>query len=77
MRRRTLYIGDKLKVLVNRPCCADLLKDDIVKVVRFESDGSPIVSNVINRMSYNTDVTEWYCVLTAFFRHYKKLKGGK
>lgn len=72
MRTRSLYKGDRLIVLKDKPCGAALEIGDVVEIVGFMINGSPIVSNALNRKPLCPSVKDWLCNLRQIFHHYKK-----
>ena len=71
MKTVTLFVGDKLKLLVDEPLNVPYKRGEIVKVVGFFHDGSPKVQGDTWVHSNGGWLTDFNWV-----RHYKKL-GGK
>lgn len=71
MKTIGLKIGDTLRVKVDAPLAAGLRKGDIVRVIGFQIEGTPVVSNVLNRKP-DCSNSSWFCHPTKFFHHYQK-----
>lgn len=74
MSKPIFKVGDKLRCLVNRPSCAPIKPDEIVKVIQSDSDGITVKAKDGRTWLQNHNPTEFVLVESADHKKQKREK---